>query len=208
LAMGASVHLMGWKAPVYLPCSLLAFVPFLSNIRTPSRFIVYVYLFFAILVAIGVRHIYRSRRESARVGVIMSLLVATLAIDYYAYDNTMTPVALPAAYDAILDDRESGAILDLPHLEWVDSYYLLYQTQHRRPIAGGVLARKFETSLVDTLSRDDLRRQRAQLVSARIPYLVIHKKLLRKDPSLDTLDYDRRYERIFTDPTEIVYRVF
>lgn len=64
--------------PIFLPYYLIKYVPFLNNARVPSRFIVFVYLFMAIIVAFAVRHVFSLKWNNRylRYGVaIISLLI-------------------------------------------------------------------------------------------------------------------------------------
>lgn len=85
---------------------------------------------------------------------------------------------------------------------------MLYQTLHRRPIVGGVISRKFEKSLSDYLDRDNIDLQLAQLIDNQVRYIVVHKEFLNSDPSVDTLAYDDRCRRLYTDDTHIAYVVY
>lgn len=208
LSMGEMLHILGWRAPIFLPYRVLSHVPIFSNMRAPSRHAVYAILFLAIVVAIGVRQLCRSPRWSSRAKLCFLALTALIVLDFYSFDNVMTPVTLPPAYSTILRYGD-GAILDLPDTVLNDNNYpLLYQTMHHRPIVGGNFTRKLERTLSDNLERKDIDVQLQQLVDNQVRYIVIHKSFLDTDPALDTLAYDSRCRRLFADNTQIVYVVY
>jgi len=110
LSMGAWLHIMGKSFLVLLPYRILMHVPFFSNMRSPSRHIIYAYLFLALLVGVALRYLRRSGPWTARAKVIFLALAALLVIDYYAFDTRMTEVKCPPAYRAIMQNGD-GAIM-------------------------------------------------------------------------------------------------
>jgi len=207
LSLGERLHTLGWSAPVLLPYSVLAHIPFLANMRAPSRHMVYAFLFLGILVAIGLRHLCRSHVWSSRARICFAALAVLIVIDYYSFDKEMTPVNFPPAYQAIVNNGD-GALVDMP----IDvfkrlSYPMLYQTFHRRPIVNAPLARKLEPSLIDSLNINNVDLQLRQLADDDVRFIVVHKAFLDSDSTLDTLAYDRRCRRLFADADQIVYVV-
>jgi len=123
-------------------------------------------------------------------------------------------VRLPPAYTAILRQERTidFGVLDLPGGNSLFSgRYMMYQTMHEMPIVEGYLARKPTPSLVDSLELDDLPAQRAQLRSARVKYIVIHKQITRLIGGRYRPDLDRyagEYGRFFEDEENLVLRVY
>ena len=127
----------------------------------------------------------------------------------------MTPVPFPVAYKAILkqEQKRDFGILDLPgENSGFASKYMMYQTLHGIPIVQGYLARKPAPSLVDSLEYDDLPVQRAQLRSARVKYIVIHKRFLEQNAgrsrAVDPDSYAAEYGQFFEDSENLVLRVY
>ncbi len=205
LAMGSWMHVMGWSTRVALPYNVLAHVPFFSNMRAPDRHIVYVYLFLAILVAIGIGYLYRSRKGTSRAKVLVVALVALVAVDYYSYDAHMTPVKLPPVYTAILQNG-GGPILDLPLESFRKlGHAMFYQTMHHQPLVTAYVSRKIDNTLAERLHRHDIDEQLQQLSENHVPYIVVHKHFLDAAPYLDTLAYDTRCRKLYSDSAQIVY---
>ncbi len=207
LSMGRWIYVYGWEAPVILPYNVLASLPFFSNLRAPSRHMVYAYLFLAILTGIGLRYLYRLRAWSPRVAVSFTALSLIIVADYYSYDKRMTPVALPSAYEEILQHGD-GAILDLPEVLLEGGCQpLLYQTLHELPIVNCPIARKLDVTLGDRLT-DTVENRLIQLTESKVRYIVVHKQLLGGDQHLDTLLYDNQCPRLYTDDSDIVYCLY
>src|SRR5262245_61431512 len=91
-AGGRSLHVLGQSTGVLLPTAITEHLPFVSQLRTPSRAIVYVYLFLAIAVASilkklcfdqETRYYEWQRREIDRVAVTTAI-VAFIFFDFYS----------------------------------------------------------------------------------------------------------------------------
>jgi hypothetical protein len=208
LSMGVVVHMAGYSSPIFLPYKALFFIPLLSNIRCPSRHIVYGYIFLAIIVAQAIIYLSRTRKFGKHTNYILAGLVLFIALDYYSSERAMTPVYLPRCYNVLMQDGGQGAILDLPG-GWVEANsYMMYQTMHQRPIVQGTVSRKFNDTLIDYLVSADLTRQREQLARHGIQYIVVHKSFLGLKNRMDTLAYNQVYDQIYNDKDNIVYCVF
>lgn len=209
LSMGEMLHVLGWRAPIFLPYRVLSQLPFLSNMRVPARHVVYAFLFLAIVAAIGLQHLCRSHGWNLRAKLCLLALSALIVMDFYPFYNAqMTPLTLPPAYTAIKQHGE-GVIFDLPNSVLNDSNYpLFYQTMHGMPMVACKISRKLEPTLGDSLGKEDVDTQLKQLVDDQIRYIVIHKRFLDAESSLDTLAYDTRCRRLYADSTEIVYLAF
>jgi hypothetical protein len=76
----------------------------------------------------------------------------------------------------------------------------------------GYLTRKPSLSLVDTLECRDLARQREELRSARVKYIVIHKRILARETDkefeLDLGHYSTAYQTFFEDEENLALRVY
>ena len=210
LSFGSYVHIFGWQSPVPMPYALIRHVPLLSVMHTPSRAIVYVYLFFAIIVSFALKYLYQvySFRYLKKT-MAFSLVGLLLFCDYYSVCGASIPVYCPAAYGAVKTGEGEFGILDLPGRNYTyAARYMMYQTFHGIPIAQGYISRKVGTSLIDRLETEDLAGQKKQLAAHRIRYIVIHKYLIplafRGRISL----YKENYGSIYEDAENVVFQVY
>jgi len=160
LALGAHPHLFGETIPIILPYRLIAFLPFLSNIRAPSRNIVYVYLFLSVIVPIAVKYLSDKFGKGAIRYLIFFPLILLLAIDYYSVTEKTTSIILPPCYSVIQKERDSFGILDLPGGYSEVDRYLAYQTMHNFKIVQGWASRKIGFTLIDSLELENHQIQR------------------------------------------------
>jgi hypothetical protein len=173
LACGSRLHVLG-QGTLPLPGAALSVLPLASVMQAPSRAIVLVYLFLAVAVAEAARLVSKDRRRLARSALLG--LTALIVADYLpARPLAMTPVACPAALDAIRDDLETGfGVLDLPPHGYAErNLHMLQQACHRRPIVLGNTSRRVADTLGDRLDTWDVGRQRDQLLAAKVKYVVL-----------------------------------
>ncbi len=113
-ASGDSLHVLGHSI-VPMPDAVLSILPGFRNVRTPSRAVVFVYLFLAIGIgqatALAWRH-----RQRPMVRWAMAVVAALLVLDFFpARQLGMTPVNCSPGLAVIRDDPEKGfGVLDLP----------------------------------------------------------------------------------------------
>jgi hypothetical protein len=205
-ASGDSLHVLGHRT-IPMPGVVLSQLPFFSNVRTPSRAIVFVYMFLAIGIGHAAALAWRHRqRPIARWG--MAAVAALIALDFYpARRLAMTPVACSSGLAVIRDDPEKGfGVLDLPS----EGIYMLQQACHSRPIAQGDTSRSTVVSLRDRLETRDLEVQQRQLAAAKIKYIVITHHNVPWDPSRDGPkdQYLLTYPTVYDGPDLTVLRVY
>jgi len=196
-----------------MPDAALSHLPFIHNVRTPSRAIVFVYLFMAIGIgraaALALQH---WQRPVARWGMIAA--AALIVLDFFPAHRLpmtlpMTPVTCSSGLAVIRDDPEKGfGVLDLPSGKdnfYMNNFYMLQQAAcHFRPIAQGITARNVVVSLRDDLESRDLRAQQRQLTAAKIKYIVIH-----GNPGGTPIDqYPLTYATVYDGPDLMVLRVY
>ncbi|MEI9887516.1 MAG: hypothetical protein WDN08_13635 [Rhizomicrobium sp.] len=213
LASGECLHVAGHVLTyLHLPDVVLSKLPFVANVRGPSRAIVMVYLFLGIGVGRAAALAWEDRHGPVLGGVLAAAAVLLL-LDYYPADLPMTPVACPAGLAAIESDPEQGfGVLDLPGGYVEGNAAMLAQTCHGRPIAQGNVSRRVVATLADQLDIRDLDAQRRQLAAARIKYIVIARPRdgmfawQAADGPRDL--YPRRYPLVYDGPERTVLRVY
>jgi hypothetical protein len=213
LAEGPFLHILGRALPIPLPTFIAQFIPFFKNARTPSRSIVFAYLFLSIIIAMITKRYMSSisRRKGIIFFVILSILVF---IDYYpapaSFDST--EVYCPKAYEIIKKDPDPKVfgVLDLPFGYEEGTRYMMYQTFHGKPIVAASVARKLRETLLNKIEMADLSSQKDQLIANKVKYIVIHKNL-NTDPNAETIsisEYTRSYPVVYVDSDEIVIKVY
>jgi hypothetical protein len=217
LAAGHSLHVLGRSIGyVLLPTAITEWLPFLSNVRAPSRAMVYAYLFLAVAVGCilkplsGDREAWDDRgpRQSPRRWAITMALCALLFVDFYAIARDMTRVTCPPAYEAIRQEpRPPFGILDLPATYAVGNRAMMYQICHHQPIVHASISRKLTTTLIDRLEFHDLQRQQQQLLDQGVRYIVVHLEFLSGEHALNLSPYRQFYRSIYVDQSTIVFAV-
>jgi hypothetical protein len=181
-ASGDSLHVLG-HGIIPMPDAALSQLPFFSNVRTPSRAIVFVYLFLAIGIGHATALAWRHRqRPVARWG--MAAVAALIVLDFFPVRTlAMTPVTCSPGLAVIRDDPEKGfGVLDLPSGRPANyvagNLYMMQQVCHSRPITQGNTSRDVVLSLRDRLETRDFQAQQRQLVAAKVKYIVINHRYM------------------------------
>lgn len=200
------------KRLVPMPSMLLSQLPFFMNVRTPSRAMVFTYLFLSIGVGAAIaamRQAWAGRRHG---WAAIACLVLLAAIDWYPVDLPATPFACPPAYRIVASDPDPDfAVLDLPLGYVALNAAMAYQSCHGRPIVGGVVSREPTRTLRDRLITHDLQAQRRQLAESGVKYVVIHRQqnaIFRWPTELGTMDaYLAAYRVQYSGPEAILLQV-
>lgn len=151
-ALGPYVVVLGNKYTVPTPYFLLARIPFIQSVRTPSRFIVITMLAIAMLAAYGTRGIIErlDKKEWKRYAVpaMAVAILVMLGIEYKA-PTTLVSTRTPPVYEEIRANGGSGSIITMP-LGWSTgvqyvgqemTFTEIYQAEHRLPLVSGMVAR-------------------------------------------------------------------
>jgi hypothetical protein len=173
-ASGDSLHVLRHRITP-MPDVVLSHLPFFKNVRTPSRAIVFVYLFLAIGVGCAAALAWQSPpRRVGRWGV--AVVGALIVLDFFpARRLPMTPLVCSPGLALIRDDPDKDfGVLDLPSGYLAGNLYMFQQTCHGRPITQGNTSRNVVVSLRDRLETQDFQLQRRQLASAKVKYIVIN----------------------------------
>ena len=220
LAMGSHPHFLGRALPFPFPYRLIQALPFLTQARNPSRIIVYAYLFLAILVAFSVRALLVRLKTAHLAKMAAAVMVFLIFLDFAPPGLAMTPVALPAGYDAIVRDPDKNfGLLELP---WDGARYMMYQTMHGIPCVQGYMGRRIEKTLVDRLIYDvhRLPEQKKMLIESHVKYIVLYKTKIAEEPGNRAAEmrrflmtkfaqiYARAYEKIYEDEDMAVFKVY
>lgn len=179
----------GLQIRIPLPDLLLDRLPFFKNVRTPSRAILFVYMFLSIGVGYAISVIWRWRHQTWVGKSVVAALVLVIALDWYPRPLPSTPAVCPSSYAFLSQDADRHAgVLDLPRgaierringMEvWrgygEGDFYMMFQACHSHPIVNGLTSRIVSKTLADRLVTNDLEEQRRQLVESHVKYIVIH----------------------------------
>jgi len=211
LASGETLHVAGVATVLHLPDIALDKLPFFANVRTPSRAIVFVYLFLSIGIGFAAATALRWKGLASRAGV--AALAALIAVDFYPANLAATPVACPRGFAVLKQDPERGfGVLNLPWGYAEEDSYMLDQVCHLRPIVDGMTTRDMGDTLLYHLSLKDLSRQREQLAQAHVKYLLLHRpsggfyKWNKQMPPV--AQFLKSYRAVYQGPDMIVLRVY
>ena len=211
LAMGEWLHVAGISTVLPLPDAVLDKLPFFANIRSPSRAIVFVYLFMAIGIGCAAQVALRGDGIARRLGVGVAGLL--ILLDFYPAHLTAAPLVCSRGLGAIEADPERGfGVFNLPISYADEDTYMLDQICDHRPLIDGMISREAGQSLIDRLALTDLGRQRVQLARAHVKYLVIHRPhdgLYAWNKFLPPIaEFLRTYRQVYSGPDLIVLRVY
>lgn len=177
LSFGSYLHIAGQMLYIPLPTLLTEYIPFLKNVRTPSRAVIFVYLFTGVSVAMIVAYFLINKKRTIVITTLCFLSVITF-VDFYPSGLESTPVRCPPVYAWIDKDtsRDFG-IINFPVSYLQNNKYMMLQAAcSQRPIANGYVGRNLRDSLIDTLDMSDLEVQKDVLKNEKIKYIVIHKQ--------------------------------
>jgi hypothetical protein len=175
-ATGSWLHVLG-RNTLPMPGIILSHVPFFKNVRTPSRAIVFVYLFMAAAVGYALMRSWIDAK-SGKAKWLVPALAILIVLDFFpGRPLQTTPLVCAPGLAVIKDDpdRDFG-VLDLPAGYYSANLYMFQQTCHGRPIVEGNTSRKLTASLRDRLEMNDLPVQRRQLAAAKVKYIIVNRR--------------------------------
>lgn len=145
LHIGGRTELLPGGRELPLPYGLLArLVPFMDITRSVSRFDSMAMLALGVLAATGANWLVR--RPMGRVVVVIA--GALILFEYLPIPYPMSPPDTPAWYRTLAADPRPGAVLNLP-MNWDRPGYLLYQTEHSKPLTAAYISREDPRTLAD-----------------------------------------------------------
>jgi len=211
LASGELFHLAGFVTPVFLPDAVLDRLPFFANVRSPSRIIVFTYLFLAIGIGFAMATALKERAQIWRIGAAAAAML--IVLDFYPAHLSATPMTCSRGLAVLKADPEYGfGVFNLPIGYADEDTYMFDQICDGRPLIDGMISRQTGQTLIDRLSLTNLERQRKQLRDAHVKYVVIHRPrdgLYAWNAFLPPmLRFLRTYRQVYSDPNLIVLRVY
>ncbi len=156
LSLGPALHVGGNTAllpgggEIPLPYALLERLPFLDIMRSVSRLDVMLMLALGVLAAGGVTSLTRwlSGRAPALARVAPALALGLVLFEFLPAPYPMSPPDTPAWYRTLAQDDRPGAVLNLP-ANWDRPGYLLYQTEHGKPLTVAYISRDDPRTLTE-----------------------------------------------------------
>jgi hypothetical protein len=223
LAGGRFLRILGVGVPMPLPTGILEHIPLFGMVRTPSRAIVYTYLFLGLAVARIMQIILTQQKTTGskrlepkkwRVLLPISLCVGIL-LDFTSINQESTPVICPPAYNVIAKGDLSAGVLNLPMTYGVSELAMMYQLCVNRPVVHANVSRKLQETLSDRLKSVDVAEWKPLLKSARVEYIVFHSpqnihflwNTREKIPPPDLREIERHFTLVYRDKTESLFRV-
>ena len=214
LALGPRLHILGHAVgPAILPYRFLGELPLLNIARVPARMVIMAHLFLGILAArsmeemlFGEGALARRLGDAGRRARLAGLVVALVAVEGFSLTAQHTPVELPAVYTHI-DAPADAPLLDLPTDEGIGArFYMLYQTLHHHPIAGGALSRLTGHGIPLEIKGLPAGEVRDVLRTRGVRFLVVHRGRYAAgvDPEPEL---SRWFRKRYEDETHILYEV-
>jgi len=207
MALGPQLHFLGKLLPVGLPYTVIAYLPFLSNVRATGRFMVFAYLFWAVIVSLSLLKLWERGLGGVKKTLITAMVVAVIFLDYFAINYEYTKIEIPSAMKGLAADGQEYGLLNIPRSYQSSMRYMMQQTFHRIPIVDGAATRKIGDSLEDRLSFSDLKLQQAQLTMAKVKYIVVHLKE-SAGSAVNVESYRGQYELVSEDQECVILKVY
>ena len=156
LALGPVLHIGGQTAllpgggEIPLPYAwLVRVVPFMDISRSVSRFDAMVMLALGVLAALGLDGLIR-RLPGWRGQVVAFAAIALIVFEFLPAPYPMSQPDTPDWYKTLAGDARPGAVLNLP-MNWDRPGYLLYQTEHGKPLTVAYISRDDPRTLTDRI---------------------------------------------------------
>src|SRR5262249_32807469 len=151
-ASGNTLHVLGRGGYLPLPGMVLQKLPFFSFVRTPSRAIVFVYIFMSIAISQAIVMLWQ-RGTGAAAHALVAVVAALVVLDFYPASLDMTPIKCSPGLAVLRNDPDPDfGVLDLPRGYYQGNYYMTQQACHGRPIVQGNTSRDMAVTLRDRLT--------------------------------------------------------
>jgi hypothetical protein len=150
LALGPHPQLRGVEyTGITLPYHYLSQIPFLNAMRAPTRCLVMITLFGAVLAGLGCQRLFSwlerrpsGGRQAAALAALFSVWILAEQTQWlFQFPMTPARAAEHPLYQALRDEPASAAVLDLPLPDMMYPQPMYYQTVHQKRMLGGYVAR-------------------------------------------------------------------
>lgn len=225
---------------IALPYLWLYKLPFWAVARVPARFFAVMILAVAVIASYVVARLDR-KMPNYKVGryavyCLVLLVVVEIIFEYSAWPLSLQKISIPPVYNAIKDDQQNVAILELP-LWWTSGHRSMgevktiiqfYQTYHNKRIFNGSVSRVPDAlfdyyqqlpglrCLIDDLEKFNKCADNNREVywvwknDLKIGYVVLHKKYFSEPHLMKIRNYleDILFlEKWYEDGTEVGYKL-
>jgi hypothetical protein len=147
LSLGPFIHVGGINTFIPGPWALLRYVPIVTAVRMPQRFVVVLLIGWALLFALALAHV--CDRHPRRRLLLLTAVGLALGFELAPLPRTVYSAHLPAIYSVIREDSRDVRVLELPFgmrdgersVGNFNAASQFYQTFHRKRLIGGYLSR-------------------------------------------------------------------
>ncbi|MBT3350214.1 MAG: hypothetical protein HOC91_10470 [Nitrospinaceae bacterium] len=162
--------------------------PFLKGARIPARFAVMASLAISVLAGWGMKSLLDNLKPNKKTMLIAGA-TALILFEFQAVHPSI-PVSIPKPYTYFAQDSEAYAVLEVPvGLPQNASWYMAYQTAHRKPIISGYISRVVSKSwkfiendpfvrllhFPERITSETINTKPAGLIKHKIKYVLVHK---------------------------------
>lgn len=194
MALGPTLAINGQSFPqIPMPYRLVEDWFIFRILRRSDRLNIFLSLPVAMLVTWGWVAL-NGRLAKRKAGLVTALVAILILIEYAPLPFATEPPTIPAWYQQQAQNPDSFAVFDLPIYDRrFDKWYMLYQTEHRKPLVSGHVSRMPREAftfldstpflhllrvdnMMDFAVAADITNQLRVLADADVRYLVIHKK--------------------------------
>jgi hypothetical protein len=136
ITLGDVLLVAGTKYDLPLPYDLISGLAPVKALRSPDRFNLVVCLVLPIMAGYGFKSFVQHPSNG-----ILAIVVGLLVIEYLMVPYRTTAADLTLAQSALQREQAAGAVLEIPLTRNTAKQSMYAQTQHGRPLVGGMVAR-------------------------------------------------------------------
>jgi len=194
LALGSYLHIGGYITSVLLPSAINEHMPFFSLVRSPSRHMVWVYLFWSITVVLALQSLLASQKSKVLKKTVVSILAFFIILDFSFLSRSASELNVPEIYQPIMEEnsKNSFGILNFPGTTEDNRKYMMHQAHHEIPMCNGKISRRTRGSAIDRLPRNPTKLKKF-LKRQRVKYILFHSpdeltSLPKAEKTIDSLE--------------------